>query len=59
MAPVISATESQTTILNNEQRLQTVLLQAISNNLVAVGRILKGQTQTNDAKDLSLARSNF
>lgn len=59
MAPTISATESQTAILNNEQRIQTLQLQAISDNLMMVGRILQAQTHINDVSGLALARNNF
>lgn len=59
LTPMISATEHQTAIINGEQRLQTSQLQAISDNLVAVGRASNNMQRNTGSSEPPLARANF
>lgn len=59
MAPMVSATETQTAILKNELGLQTNELHAISLNIVALTRTMQGITKSNSGSAAPAARQNF
>lgn len=59
MAPVVSATETQTAVLKRELGLQTGELQAISSNIVALNRTMQKITQNNLGSATPAARQNF